>query len=88
MSKKNVFKCKIEGCESKNIDSISMFKVPTEQNMRKKWIQSIEKNQSFDYLCGSYRICELHFNKSDILERGHRIDLKPGSIPTIFRKTK
>lgn len=88
MSKKNVFKCKIKGCESKNIDSISMFKVPTEPNLRKKWILSIEKNQSFDYLCGNFRICELHFDDGDILERGSRIDLKAGSIPTIFRKAK
>lgn len=52
--------------------------------MRKKWINQIERYQTFDPIPINYPVCSQHFEPSQILRRGKRSTLVKGSVPTIF----
>lgn len=63
---------------------VFFISVPMKPEKREKWIQAIEKYQEFDYALSRFFVCELHFQADSIEKRGSRIDLKPGTVPTIF----
>lgn len=61
-----------------------MFRVPS-QNDRGKWIEAIEKHQSFDHYRKIFHVCIRHFHANDVNKKGEKIVLKPNVIPSIFR---
>lgn len=87
MSKNKVksYKCNIEGCESRKSESVPMFGIPPRPELRRQWINAIERNQEFNYTLYNFRVCALHFIPNQILYRGARCDLKNDAIPTLFR---
>lgn len=61
-----------------------LFRVPPNEPQRKRWIDAIEKHQTFDYTCPSFDICCLHFEKSNFICKENTILLKNDAIPSIF----
>lgn len=60
------------------------FRVPTEENAKKKWILAIETHQQFDYTVENFFVCEKHFKPSDVIVCDRKKILVRGSIPTVF----
>lgn len=63
-----------------------IFRVPTMDPNRRKWIQAIEKFQPFDYIPQTYYVCQFHFLSEDIEKRGKRNFVISGRVPSIFKK--
>lgn len=97
-------KCSVPGCTSNyqsvlkagNANYVTVFKFPSDSNLRKQWIQSIPRD---NWTPTKYAVvCILHFQKEDVSyydtslgKNGdvqtfprHRPILKPGAIPRLF----
>lgn len=64
--------------------SLSNFRIPSEDRIRKQWINAIESHQKFDYTISDFRVCQLHFTQSNVFSCTNRTLLSRGSIPTLF----
>lgn len=78
------YKCNIEGCATKNNESISIIGIPLRPEIRELWINAIEQNQEFDFSVYNFRGCALHFSPNQIIRRGARCDIINNTAPTIF----
>ena len=86
--------CAAINCSNNSKSSISMFKFPKEQKLRREWLTKM-KRKSFQVTKHS-RVCADHFTKDcfkqNLLARNslgsafkpRRLDLKKGAVPTIF----
>lgn len=61
-----------------------LFRVPTMDPNRSKWIEAIEKIQPFDYITQTYYVCQFHFLPEDIEKRGKKKFVISGRAPSIF----
>lgn len=88
--------CYVPFCDSghkNNPVKRRMFSVPKDEEMRKKWEKMIPRK---DVLKPSHKVCEIHFQESDIIKGKIFIingkedlfpltwKLKPGALPRIF----
>lgn len=51
--------------------------------MKEKWVKAIRAANNDNYEGGGF-ICEQHFVTEDIIHSSNRMQLKKGSIPSIF----
>lgn len=58
----------------------------TESELRRKWIDAIEKGtgQDFEYYTRRYMVCQLHFKTEDIKYTRSKISLKDEVVPSVF----
>lgn len=84
--------CQIEGCRSTiegEFKTNSSVSFSGDDQLKNQWIQQIQKNngqtvKSFK----SFRICDRHFQKSDLINvRGDGVRRRQGSVPVFFPKT-
>lgn len=80
--------CAVPSCKhSVGVQSgeIQMFRFPTEKEQMKQWIEAINGSNNGKNKCsGIGMICNLHFQPNDIHKLKGRLQLKKGTIPTIF----
>ncbi|KAJ6649675.1 DNA transposase THAP9 [Pseudolycoriella hygida] len=81
--------CLIIGCKSRynKNDGISFFSFPSNKIESEKWRDSILNNQK-GVITKNSKICQFHFNESDIKRHGVRTVLKKGAKPTIFHNQR
>ena len=98
-----VYSCCVPGCNTdyrsfKTSTKISSFRFPTDENLKKKWISSMPR-QNWT-VASSHKVCQLHFEESDFIqvsvdkknrrrsardtEKLRRPRLKNSAIPHIF----
>lgn len=97
-----VYKCCVPNCcaskkrdeeNKENASSISVFRFPSDQTMREKWIKAIPRSHFRP--SENHRVCSHHFASSDFVtltdERENATDatrkrprLKPSAVPHIF----
>ena len=58
------WKCAVLNCTINSKKNLSSFKVPTDANLREKWIAAIP---SVSTLCVTERVCEKHFEEDLIV---------------------
>ena len=87
-------KCIAFGCSKTHKNDVSLFKFPTESNLRRAWILQVKRTRDkWDGPSEHSTLCSDHFtedcfepmsilSKQMGLKRQQR--LKPGAIPTIF----
>lgn len=81
--KKILRKCSLKSCKTKSGDLHSIFKIPIDPVLCEKW-KFFFKNHghlNIDKI-KVLRLCELHFDPSDIIKTDHRTHLRPGSVPS------
>ncbi|KAJ6648153.1 DNA transposase THAP9 [Pseudolycoriella hygida] len=81
--------CLIIGCKPRynKSDGISFFSFPSNKIESEKWRDSILNNQK-GVITKNSKICQFHFNESDIKRHGVRTVLKKGAKPTIFHNQR
>lgn len=65
-----------------------LFRVPTMDPNRSRWIEAIEKTQEFDYITQTYYVCQSHFLPEDIQKRGKKTFVISGRVPSVFSNTR
>ena len=89
--------CSVVGCDYKKWPkdgTYQSFQLPTEPNLRKKWLTQLNRDQTFNHETKSASVCIRHFEANAFLSaeenkttRGKikkRKCLKPTALPTIF----
>ncbi|XP_023211324.1 uncharacterized protein LOC111614174 [Centruroides sculpturatus] len=74
-----VFKCCAPRCRGnyKNGPCVSMFKFPSNSDIRRKWIHALARD--FNPTANTC-VCELHFADEDIIKHSEYYDGKSGSL--------
>ncbi|KAG8176743.1 hypothetical protein JTE90_003374 [Oedothorax gibbosus] len=74
------FKCAVFGCKGNNEEKVSVFRFPKkeEKELLAKWIHRLSR-QNF-VPTSSFRVCERHFRKEDVLYEAEFFDEKSGRI--------
>lgn len=58
--------------------------MPTQGDVREKWIDAIKMHQGWDENAGQMDICELHFLDEQIIRKKKRNHLIKGGSPSVF----
>lgn len=59
-----------------------IFRFPSENELKIKWTDAIEKATNSRIMCGY--ICNLHFQPNEMKHLSDRVNLKIGTIPSVF----
>lgn len=90
-----VRKCVAAGCSNTHSDRISLFKFPKDQSLCKKWTIQVKKTRDKWEPSKTSVLCSAHFTEDSFepdvaiaatfgIEKRRR--LKPGAVPTIFKR--
>ncbi|XP_018369304.1 PREDICTED: uncharacterized protein LOC108765208 [Trachymyrmex cornetzi] len=74
--------CCAARCFNKSSDGYALIRFPKENQYKKAWVDAVfgETSRSLNNL----RLCEVHFEPSDVLVVGCRKEIKKGAIPSHF----
>lgn len=81
--------CKILNCLNNNYDpnkkNVLYFRLPSDENQRRHWIDSIRTHQHIDNEPNSlFYVCDMHFDQSKINRNAARNKLAKNAVPDIF----
>ena len=76
--------CSVPGCSSKSQQGLSLFGLPKNEKLCEKWLRFLQNCGKSVNPLKHFSICELHFNKSAIVQGTIRKFVMPGAVP-IFR---
>lgn len=61
------------------------YRFPVDSMQRESWIKAINDSNDSKYKCvGTGMVCSLHFKPHEITKKKGRLNLIPGTIPSIF----
>jgi THAP domain len=76
------YMCSLPICRNRKVKDFGVFKIPTHEPTCSRWLRFLIDNGKRDPQMGKvYRLCEQHFDPSDIVMVGTKKCLKKGSVP-------
>ena len=78
--------CTKKGYRKEDGTKVSYFKFPTENQMKKKWLHAIRRDEGKHFKVTEYtKICSRHFREGDIKKSlAGKNELRDGVVPSVF----
>lgn len=76
-------RCSVKLCFA--VGKRTSFSLPTNPKTREKWLNFLRSSGRSVCESSEYRICEVHFEQSCIIENSKRKMLIAGSSPTLYK---
>ncbi|TGZ54663.1 hypothetical protein DBV15_12412, partial [Temnothorax longispinosus] len=76
--------CCAPRCFNKSDEGYALMRFPKEEQHQKMWSDAIFGKNASKSSLENLRLCEVHFDQSDLLVVGRRKEIKKGAIPARF----